>query len=72
MSFARIRKTLLLIASVLCIASQAWSQSKPVDQQAHIQKLEDTAVDVSLGPNEPPLQLSLQKLMESTKSPHSA
>ncbi|MGB2635678.1 MAG: serine hydrolase [Candidatus Acidiferrum sp.] len=69
MSFARIRKTLLLIASVLCIASQAWSQSKPADQQAHIQKLEDTAVDVTLSPNEPPLQLSLQKLMELYKIP---
>ncbi len=70
MSLARTRKTvLLLIASVLCTSSQAWPQSKPSDQQAQIQKLEDTAVDVSLGPNEPPLQLSLQKLMELYKIP---
>jgi CubicO group peptidase (beta-lactamase class C family) len=70
MSLARTRKMiLLLIASVLCTSSQAWSQSKPPDQQAQIQKLEDIAVDVSLGPNEPPLQLSLQKLMELYKIP---
>jgi CubicO group peptidase (beta-lactamase class C family) len=70
MSFARIRKTiLLLVAIVLFTGSQAWSQSKPPDQRAQIQKLEDTAVDLSLGPNEPPLQLSLQKLMELYKIP---
>ncbi len=70
MSFARMRKTiLLLIATLLCISSQAWSQSKPPDQQMQIQKLEDAAVDVSLGPNEPPLQLSLQQLMELYKIP---
>lgn len=60
---------LLLIATLPCAVSQAWSQSKPPDQQALIQKLEATAVDVSLGPNEPPLQLSLQKLMELYKIP---
>jgi CubicO group peptidase (beta-lactamase class C family) len=71
MSFARIRKALLLLtASLLGLTPQAASQSKPAaDQEAHIQKLEDTAVDVSLGPNEPPLQLSLQKLMELYKIP---
>ncbi len=70
MSLARTRKTILLfITSVLCTGSQAWSQSKLADQQAQIEKLEDTAVDVSLGPNEPPLQLSLQKLMELYKIP---
>lgn len=70
MSLARTRKTiLLLILSVLCASSQAWSQSKPPDQRVQIQKLEDIAVDVPLGPNEPPLQLSLQKLMELYKIP---
>jgi CubicO group peptidase (beta-lactamase class C family) len=70
MPFATIRKTLLIIVSLFCIGSQAASQSKPAaDQQARIQKLEDTAVDVVLGPNEPPLQLSLPKLMELYKIP---
>jgi len=69
MSFLRRRAIFLFAASFLCIASRAASQSKPADQEAHIQRVEAKAVDLSLKPNEPPLQLSLQKLMELYKIP---
>ena len=59
----------LLLGCVFCFTPRASSQSKPVDQEAHIRRIEAQAVDLSLSPNEPPLQLSLQKLMELYKIP---
>lgn len=70
MHFRRKRgSVVLLLGSVLCFAPRAVSQSKPVDQEAHIRRIEARAVDLSLNPNEPPVQLSLQKLMELYKIP---
>ena len=59
----------LLLGCVFCFTPRAVSQSKPVDQEAHIRRIKAQAVDLSLNPNEPPLQLSLQKLMELYKIP---
>jgi CubicO group peptidase (beta-lactamase class C family) len=56
-------------ASLLCIASRAVPQSKPADQEAYIQRIEAKVVDLPLKTNEPPLQLSLQKLLELYKIP---
>jgi len=58
-----------LLGGVLCFAPRAVSQSKAGDQEVHIRRIEAQAVDLSLNPNEPPLQLSLQKLMELYKIP---
>jgi CubicO group peptidase (beta-lactamase class C family) len=57
----------LFAMSVFCVGSLA--QTKPADQEAHIQLLEAKAVDLRAGANEPPLQLGLQKLMELYKIP---
>lgn len=70
MSFLRMKRAILLFAaSLLCVTLRAASQTKPADQEAHIQRIEAKAVDLSLDANEPPLQLSLQKLMELYKIP---
>jgi CubicO group peptidase (beta-lactamase class C family) len=70
MPFQKVRKAALLsITCVLCMARHAAPQSKLADQQSHIQRIEARAVDLPLNANEPPLQLSLQKLMELYKIP---
>jgi hypothetical protein len=60
---------LIFAASMLCIASRATAQSKPQDQEDRIQRLEAKAVDLYVKPNEPALQLRLQKLMELYRIP---
>ena len=45
------------------------SVESPDDQNARIHRIEATAVDTSIGENEPPLRLDLQKLMELYKVP---
>ncbi len=65
MSFPRMKTAIALFAAVILLrSSSAWAQAKPADQEARIKKIEATAVNLPLGANEPPLQLSLQKLME--------
>lgn len=70
MSSPKVRNSILSLSAILfCLASQASAQTKSSDQQEHIQRIEAKAVDLSLNPKEPPLQLSLQKLMELYKIP---
>jgi len=66
----RMKKVILLCtASLLCSPLRAWSQSKPADQEAHIQRIEAAAVDLSIDPNVTPVRLSLPQLMETYKIP---
>lgn len=60
---------ILLCCGLLWCAVRATAQSKPDDQQAHIQRIEAKAVDLKLNENDPPLQMSLQQLMELYKIP---
>jgi CubicO group peptidase (beta-lactamase class C family) len=70
MSFRRgVATTFLLVAGQICCASHAAAQAKPADQAAHIQRIEAEAAEISLAPNEPPLRMSLEKLMEVYKDP---
>jgi CubicO group peptidase (beta-lactamase class C family) len=59
----------LLAAAFFCLAPAAWPQSAAQGQLGHIQVIETKAVDLSWKTNEPPLQLSLQKLMELYRVP---
>jgi CubicO group peptidase (beta-lactamase class C family) len=70
MQVSRIKKALLLCAAgLLSSPLRAWSQTKPAEQEAHIQRIQAAAVDLSIDPNAAPLRLSLQKLMELYKIP---
>jgi CubicO group peptidase (beta-lactamase class C family) len=70
MPFLRVGKALLFCAvSLLCVSSRAAAQTKSTDQEAHIQRIEATAVDLSIAPNAARVRLSLQKLMELYKIP---
>lgn len=66
----RIAKSFLLCAvGWSCISLPAASQTKSTDQDAHVQRIETTAVDLAIDPNVAPVRLSLQKLMELYKIP---
>lgn len=70
MPFLRMsRPIFLLCASILCLAFRATAQTSSAEQETHIQRIEAKAVEVALSPNEPPVQLSLQELMEVYKIP---
>jgi CubicO group peptidase (beta-lactamase class C family) len=70
MSSRKLPNGILWVAAILLsLGSHAFAQSTAGDPQQHIQRIEATAVDLSLNANEPPLQLSLQKLMELYKIP---
>ena len=67
----------MAVAFLTCVASHLGAQSKssagsaqnPGDQEARIHRIEATVVDMSMGGNEPPLRLALQKLMQLYKVP---
>jgi CubicO group peptidase (beta-lactamase class C family) len=59
----------LLAAMFVGVVPQLCAQTKAADHEEHIQRIEAKAVDVPLQANEPPLQLSLKKLMELYKIP---
>ena len=63
------RQILFLLLSLIWFGHRAASQSNSGDQEAHIQRIEARAVYLALSASEPPLQLSLQKLMELYKIP---
>jgi CubicO group peptidase (beta-lactamase class C family) len=54
----------LLSAALFCLAPCSLAQTISANQEEHIRKIEATAVNLSLDPNEPPLQMKLDKLME--------
>lgn len=69
---ASLRKTIsfvLFSTAFFCLPPAASPQSIVPGQQSHIQAIETKAVDVSWDANQPPLQLSLQKLMELYRIP---
>ena len=69
MSLLLRRLALLCFGALLLNSTPAAPQSHSAAQDAHIERIEAKAIDVSLDPKEPPLQLSLQKLMEVYKVP---
>jgi CubicO group peptidase (beta-lactamase class C family) len=70
-------RSVLAVAFVICVTLQLGAQSQtsagsaqnPDAQEARIHRIEATVVDMSMGANEPPLRLDLQKLMELYKVP---
>ena len=54
----------LLSAALFCLAPSSLAQTISANQEEHIRKIEATAVNLSLDPNEAPLQMKLDKLME--------
>src|SRR5580658_729208 len=72
-SFLLTAASCLIITTALVAASSAASapQSNPGDTQVstQVQRVENGIPPIPLGANEPPLQLSLQKLMELYKVP---
>ena len=70
MSSRNLRTPLLCaVAILLSRGSHAVAQSKAGDPAQRIQRIEANAVDLAVHANEPPLQLSLQQLMELYKIP---
>lgn len=53
----------------LWLVSQIAAQSVPANQQAHIQRIQDKTVDLTVTPGEPPLQMTPQELMKLYKVP---
>jgi CubicO group peptidase (beta-lactamase class C family) len=69
-TFLRIENVVALFAVMLLgVVPQLHAQTKAADHEEHIQRIEAKAVDVPLEADEPPLQLSLKKLMELYKIP---
>lgn len=58
-----------LLSFTLLLNAQSTATAKPAGHEARIQRIEATAVDLSMGEHKPPLRLSLQKLMELYKVP---
>ena len=59
------------VCFLACLASTLAAQTKaaPPGAEARIQRVEATVVDMSMGGNEPPLRLGLEKLMQAFKVP---
>lgn len=57
-------RLLLAVVFFLPITLPLHAQSRVSAQEAHIQRIEATAVDMSMGENEPPIRLGLEKLIE--------
>jgi CubicO group peptidase (beta-lactamase class C family) len=69
-TFLRIKYVAALLAAMFVgVVPQLCAQTNPADHQEHIQRIEAKVVDLPLQANEPPLQLSLKKLMELYKIP---
>jgi CubicO group peptidase (beta-lactamase class C family) len=69
-TFLRIGNVVALFAVMfLGVVPQLRAQTKAADHEEHIRRIEAKAVEVPLRANEPPLQLSLKKLMELYKIP---
>ena len=65
MLFPKVEKSVFLLSAALfCLVPGALSQTISANQEEHIRKIEAAAVNLSLDPNEPPLQMKLDKLME--------
>ena len=73
MLFSKIRvNRVLAVAFLTCVTMHLKAQAKasassalnPGDQEARIHRIETAVVDVSMGDNEPPLRIDLQKLMQ--------
>ena len=60
---------LFLGISFGCFAPRAASQSKAEGHGERIRRIETSAVNIRLGPDEPPLQMDLEKLMATFKVP---
>jgi len=70
MSSRKLHSTILwLVAILLSLSSHATAQSKGSDPEQRIRGITAKAVELSVNANEPPLQLSLQELMELYRIP---
>jgi CubicO group peptidase (beta-lactamase class C family) len=61
--------SLLFLIGLFWLSSRLFPQAKPADQEEHIRNIEAAAASIPQGPNEPPLQMNLEKLMELYKVP---
>jgi hypothetical protein len=60
------------IMSLLFVArgeGQSTSQSKADDQSVHIQNIEATAADITMGEGQQPIRLTLPQLLEAFRVP---
>ena len=69
MSFDVIKAVLLFTLTLLFTVSPVDSQTISENQRAHVKNIETDTTDVSVTAGEPPLQLSLEKLMELYQDP---
>jgi hypothetical protein len=69
MSSGAMKPVLLFTLVLLFPSSPVSSQTIAENQRAHVKNIETDTVEVSVGPSEPPLQMSLQKLMDLFKAP---
>src|SRR5215469_2383243 len=70
MSSRKLHSTILwLVAILLSLSSHTAAQSKGSDPEQRIRGITAKAVELSVNANEPPLQLSLQELMELYRIP---
>ena len=69
MSFHVIKPVLLFILALLFAGSLASSQTIAENQRAHVKNIETDTVEVSVNASEPPLQMSLQKVLDLYKVP---
>lgn len=59
----------IILTSAIRGVAQSTSPSKPDDQSAHIQNIEATAVDISMGEGQQPIRLTLPRLLEAFRVP---
>src|SRR5579863_608660 len=59
----------LFVSVTLFLNAQSNGTAIPAGHDARIHRIEVTAADISIGEHEPPLRLSLEKLMELYKVP---
>lgn len=69
MAFDVIKAVLLFTLALFLAGSPASSQTIAENQRAHVRNIETDTVALSVNASEPPLQMSLQKVMELFKVP---
>src|ERR1700739_4199428 len=69
MSFDVIKRVILFTLALLFAGSPASSQTIAENQRARVKNIETDMVEVSVNASEPPLQMSLQKILDLYKVP---
>jgi CubicO group peptidase (beta-lactamase class C family) len=69
MSASAIKRVLISTLALLFPASLVSAQTISENQRAHVKNIETDTVEISVDPGKPPMQMSLQQLMDDFKVP---